>query len=707
MDSSGPAPARIEHKQDESIQRNSDFRAEVDGILQKLNQDLWACLNKWQDAQSQIAKRPPWSSAPPKQLPPLRFESQEQRAPSKVVVAPPPGASPQLRATASNEQAVPVQVTDVESPMSQLVPRALDLSLSNSSEKGGQQVANSALSLSSDDSKSETNILRASYFGSLDFSMSQSPSPINTVQSSSKKEKHALSNRPTPSRFASAWSKGQRAEDVEELSLLELPEKLLEPSSMQKNFMQNLESPEKGPGRREKGRLNRLTTASRKKHRCTKEDYSPLAKQKADQLRARQTRTERLVKSQVYELWAAVAILLNALFIVAETEHKSETLLDEPHESSLYMMLVGDAFCVIFLFDLLLRLAADRMQFFRSREWLWNIFDFVVVLTAVLETIIRWYEYATSSRWDAALILGKFSMLRILRLLRVVRKARFIRMSRFFRELRIMVSSLTGAMRTLVWSVVLMASVLLVFGVFFTDGAVAFLLRRHASLQEELSPDEAEVMRFFNSLSGTTLSLYMAMSGGVDWAEIWEALQPLPTEYKVAFLVYLTFAILALLNVVTAVFVETAMQQSQNDRELLVQQDMEQKVEFVDTMQRVFEELDTDGSGTLSLDEFEKKLDDENILNFMSTLELDVDQVRTLLTLLDRDGNGSVDIEEFIEGCLRLKGGAKSLDMAILQYQVEFILSSLSGLRKALDPDDHRVTSACLLRSHSSLQASC
>merc|ERR1712187_688836 len=112
---------------------------------------------------------------------------------------------------------------------------------------------------------------------------------------------------------------------------------------------------------------------------------------------------------------------------------------------------------------------------------------------------------------------------------------------------------------------------------------------------------------------------------------------------------------------------------------------MEHKVEFVETLQRVFEELDSNGSGTLSLAEFELQIQDENIMAFLSTLEFDIDQVRTLLTLLDLDQNGEVDIEEFITGCLRLKGGAKSLDMAILQYQVEWILHNMTALNKVVD----------------------
>merc|ERR1719229_609416 len=105
-----------------------------------------------------------------------------------------------------------------------------------------------------------------------------------------------------------------------------------------------------------------------------------------------------------------------------------------------------------------------------------------------------------------------------------------------------------------------------------------------------------ELRSYFGTLTDSTVSLYMAMSGGVDWGDVYEALRPMSSEYRYAFLVFITFAILALLNVVTAVFVDATMQRSQTDRELLVQQEMEQKVEFVRTVQRVFEELDSDGS---------------------------------------------------------------------------------------------------------------
>eukprot|EP00930_Biecheleria_cincta_P057825 TRINITY_DN4369_c0_g1_i1.p1 TRINITY_DN4369_c0_g1~~TRINITY_DN4369_c0_g1_i1.p1 ORF type:complete len:695 (+),score=128.58 TRINITY_DN4369_c0_g1_i1:148-2232(+) len=655
------------------------LRSEIEGLLRKLDQDLWECVSRWQGRQRA-----------PMQLPPLKLMPQEVAVPAPQATATAfcemREASPRLRAVASEEQPA-VQVTDVESPMSQLVPRVLDLSLSSSVERQEDQVRDCALTFSTD-TQSESGVLRASCFGPLDFS--RSPSPIGTVKSSARKG----SGRKLV--LAPAWSTGRGAckEECEAVGLLDtalqLPDYQVSAgpsvSSGHPSTSHLLCKIGNSPGSVRGGRLQRLSAGQKRGGRRRRND-SPLAKRRAEQLRLQQSRITRFTRSMPYEVANAAATLLNALFILWQTEHKAIQVDHVPYEdlesAMFHTDIIGDIFCMIFVVDLLLRLAADRLAFFRSREWLWNIFDSAVVLTAVIETLIHWYQWATGTTSDAGLIIGKFSMLRILRLTRVIHGSRFIRTSRFFRELRIMVTSLTGAMRTLVWSVVLMVVMLLVFGVFFTDGAVAFLMSSAKGLH---SAQQEEVKHLFGSVPVATVTLYMAVSGGVDWGDIWKALGPLPWEYAAGFLTFMTFTIFALFNVVTSVFVETAMQRSQNDRDLLVQQEMEHKMEFVDTMQRVFEELDVDSSGSLTLDEFEAQLDDEHILSFMSTLELDIDQVRTLLTLLDRDGSGSVDIEEFVEGCLRLKGGAKAMDMAILQYQVEYLVTTVAQLGQVILP---------------------
>jgi len=409
--------------------------------------------------------------------------------------------------------------------------------------------------------------------------------------------------------------------------------------------------------------------------------FSPLSRRKLEVLESRKSCVQRITRSHAYELVNAAFIVLNALFVVCETERRatlarsSGTQLEIPARDWGFAA-AANFFCVVLVADLALRMWSEQRQFFLSRGRAWNVFDMFVVLTVLCEALTSWVDTDSSRASGARIFLRKFAMLRILRLLRVIRSTHAIKVIWFIRELRLMVYSLTGTAKSLGWSLVLLLIILLVFGVFFTDGAITYCV-----LSENMaSQSTAELRRYFGSMPDAVVSLYMAMSGGEDWGNIMVSLDPLPPEYRFFFLVFITFAVLALLNVVTAIFVETAMQMSQNDKELVVMEELKSKDEFVAVMQQVFEELDTNDSGALSLEEFEKHIEDEKIVAFLSSMGLDVSQVRTLFTLLDVDRTGEVDLEEFVSGCLRLRGGAKSLDMAILKFQVDWILHNFRSM---------------------------
>jgi len=427
-------------------------------------------------------------------------------------------------------------------------------------------------------------------------------------------------------------------------------------------------------------------------HSKSKALFSPICKQRMAMRESQQSKILRLTKSRWYELTSTLFIILNAIIVMWETDHRAKLVSEklqgpsiDINQDELYFVLVACFFAAVFILDLVLRLIAERMLFIQSRDWAWNVFDFFVSLTLVAEVVVQLYRFAfaTSTASNHVLMfLRKCSVLRILRLLRIIRTTRSIRVIRFIRELRLMVFSLTGSLKSLAWAVVLMLIILLFFGVIFTDGVVAYL---EQSSEKGRDHTHHDLMTYFGSLSASTVSLYMAMSGGEDWATILRTLDGLPWEYRMLFLMFITFAVLALLNVVTAVFVGTAMQQSQADRDLIVQEELEHKGDFVTLMQQVFDEIDTNSSGALSLDEFEKHIEDDKILAYLRTLEIDVSQVRTLFTLLDVDNTGEVDVDEFVGGCLRLRGGATSMDLAVLKYQVEWILRGVQALHRALE----------------------
>merc|ERR1712187_1002588 len=87
--------------------------------------------------------------------------------------------------------------------------------------------------------------------------------------------------------------------------------------------------------------------------------------------------------------------------------------------------------------------------------------------------------------------------------------------------------------------------------------------------------------------------------------------------------------------------------------------------------EKIFREIDMNGEGTLSFQEMYQFLNDRHsdLPQYLEALGISSKDVRVLFRLLDRDASGSIDISEFCEGCMRLKGEAKSFDINCMIYE--------------------------------------
>lgn len=274
-------------------------------------------------------------------------------------------------------------------------------------------------------------------------------------------------------------------------------------------------------------------------------------------------------------------------------------------------------------------------------------------------------------------VVAYFSLLRVLRIVRIVRIAKVIRVMQFFRELRMMVFSILGCLKSLLWVVLVLCVMFYVFGICFTAATLTYL---DTSDKITKANETGDLHKSFGTLDRSMLSLYMAMSGGNDWAMYYDALMPLAFQYRMIFLFFISFALFAVVNIVTGVFVEAAMQANTNDREVVVHEELQAKKLYLDSMRAIFEEMDNDNSGCVSGEEFRERLNDERVIAYFNSLKLDISDALTVFKLLDSDHSGEVEIDEFLEGCYRLQGDSRSLDMKIMQYQVKFLSDSFDGL---------------------------
>merc|ERR1712187_577323 len=123
---------------------------------------------------------------------------------------------------------------------------------------------------------------------------------------------------------------------------------------------------------------------------------------------------------------------------------------------------------------------------------------------------------------------------------------------------------------------------------------------------------------------------------------------------------------MCVLNVLTSVFVERARELSNLDRDLVIQSEIKQNEAFIKEMSAIFEEADTDGSGIMTWAKFHEYLKDDHVQAYLRTQKLEITEAHELFRLLAAENDETVDIAEFVIGCMRLKGQAKSADMAIL-----------------------------------------
>merc|ERR1711879_1009770 len=149
-------------------------------------------------------------------------------------------------------------------------------------------------------------------------------------------------------------------------------------------------------------------------------------------------------------------------------------------------------------------------------------------------------------------------------------------------------------------------------------------------------------------------------------------------QYRGCFLLFITFSVFAVVNIVTGVFVDSAVQSNLTDREIIVHEELENKKAYLMSMRQVFEEMDKDDTGSITLQEFEKRLDDERVIAYFNALKLDVSDAHVLFRLLDHDQSDEVSIGEFLSGCYSLQGESRSLDTKIMQVQVRYVQEGLA-----------------------------
>lgn len=395
-----------------------------------------------------------------------------------------------------------------------------------------------------------------------------------------------------------------------------------------------------------------------------------------------------IVGSRQFEAAVATLILLNAVSIGYQIDWRMKNVgVDGPDE----FRAIDLCFTFGFALEICFRLFAARGQFFsfKHKDFGWNIFDLVLVVAAFIEEILTVVT-------EQSINLSAMQFLRIMRLVKVLR---IVRVMRVFNDLRKMVTGILGALRSLAWCLLLLLLIMYTFSVCMMQVAADELSKNKKEDLEwvddmTLSQSTiSEIQRFFGSLIQSIFTLFQAIVGGVDWHEATTPLIDIQPLLGLLFVIYISFAVFCVLNIVTGVFVEKANAITQRNDTSAIMDELAIRQMWQDEVQTVFESADADGSGELEWDEFERCLGKPQIQDYFKRIglnNLDREGLSALFQLLDFDGNGTIGMSEFVEGCTHVHGYARSLDIVRLRHENRKLMSRLDDLQGLVATSEQR-----------------
>lgn len=340
----------------------------------------------------------------------------------------------------------------------------------------------------------------------------------------------------------------------------------------------------------------------------------------------------------------------------------------------------------VYTAELVLRVIDQGSRWWSGKQRWWMVFDALLVA-------VSWFELIVDVVFKKMIDLkGSSSVPKLLKIFRLARILRVVRMVRFLQPLRIMTGLILGSMMQLLWLFILLLGVIYVFAVVLTQGASDYRFLRSPQVVSKVEKD-------FGTLPKSLYTLFLSMTGGVSWGEPAAHTQDIGHVYFAVFVFFVFFTFFSVLNIVTGLFVDGAIQQANDDRSTMIEKAVEMRQQCGKALAELLQEIDVDNSGYISREEWDLALADRNIMAMMNGLEIDPKQTDNLFALLDDNNDQIVGIEEFVAGMMRLKGIAKAIDIHLLMSKVSDVNQQVKALCHYLNPSQFRSSKVSLLGS--------
>jgi len=367
-----------------------------------------------------------------------------------------------------------------------------------------------------------------------------------------------------------------------------------------------------------------------------------------------------IARSSLWEHACLLVIGINAIWIAIDTNYNKAAVLLDAH---LVFIVAENFFCVFFFVELFIRFLAfkSKRNCLRDR---WFVFDSTLLVLMVVETwvmtMVFWLiRIGTGNSEGAQTGVSQFTMFRVLRLLRLSRMARMIRLLRATPELMVMIRAMGVAMRSVVFTLVILMVLIYVFSITFTQ------------MMEGTAIGERE-------FTGVLVSMNTLLVQGVlpEQADLVNGVGAEHIVYRLIMLVYVFLSTLTVMNMLVGILCEVINVVSSVEKEQLLIHFV--KAELGTTLS--LHGLDTEGGALISRDEFGDFLEKPYALKALKEIGVDAVGLVDFADFIFADAE-DITFAHFMDTILQLRGSNVATVKDIVDLR-KFVTSALHRLEE-------------------------
>lgn len=360
----------------------------------------------------------------------------------------------------------------------------------------------------------------------------------------------------------------------------------------------------------------------------------------------------RLARNSYFEYVTLGVIVMNAVYLGIDCDYdarwvKPDDLYANP--ASFWAFIVMDNFfCSFFTFEVVIRFVGFKSKCSSCEKSF--LFDLLLAALMILET------------WILAFI-GPIPALKQLSILRLLRLARLMRMGKLLRycpELKLIVTSLLAAVRSVGMALILLLGALYVFAIIFTQ-------EYHQGLKKDDDPALSAAQELFGSMGrsmrhllimGTILDDLTACTNAIRASE--------KTSMLMIFWVCVIVTSLTLFNMMVGLLCEVV------DATTTGEKWKAEEISIQETIHGFFKAMDSDNNGVITIQEFLKMHDEPEVIKALAKLDINEKHFGQYATLLFATKD-KVEFKEASDLIMQLRPGRtiSQCDWAVFKLEIE------------------------------------